>query len=333
MTPSIEQFIKRNQKRNAKLYDSTCIEGQDYIVCPVSKERLSMIKSNYITQVLNMSVDAYDQLYPGVRGVSLKRKLNIKTGLKQIDTVTGLTKYEVGQVKARQILSTVDSTGMSGYDRKGQKTKATHMANIDELGRNGYRRQADARLTTVLDNGLTVEQNAHIKQRATMLKTFSTGTGGASKVSKRVLQPIIEYLESINIDFLFDNREYVIKDCESGNYYFFDLTIIPFGITIEYQSNAWHADPRWPTEKWNAWTPPRGEKKLANDVLAYDYAKAKALYENRNILTYYVWEDSATADVQEILCLLKTLNTKYSPPTGGKTLTELEQLDLNRLEQ
>lgn len=138
MTPSIEQFIKRNQKRNAKLYDPLCIEGQDYIVCPVSKERLSMIKSNYITQVLNMSVDAYDQLYPGVRGVSLKRKLNIKTGLKQIDTVTGLTKYEVGQVKARQILSTVDSTGMSGYDKKGQKTKATHMANIDELGRNGY---------------------------------------------------------------------------------------------------------------------------------------------------------------------------------------------------
>lgn len=329
MKTNLELFIHRNKKRNAKLYDPSAVENYDYVVCPASKERLSMIKSTYITNILGMTVAEYDRLYPGVRRVTPKRKLNIKAGLHEIDATTGLTKYKVGQAKAKQSLLAVDSNGLSGYDRKGQKTRATHMANVDALGRNGYRRQADARLSTVLENGLTVEQNAHIKQRNTMLVTYSTGTGGASKVSKRVLAPIIEYLQSNNIEFLFDKKEYAIKDPDSGNYYFFDLTILPFNLTIEYQSNAWHANPQWSDEKWNSWSPPKGEKKTAKSVLEYDYKKAKALYKNRNIRTYYVWEDSADADVQELLCLLKTLNMRYSPLMGGKILTELEQLELN----
>lgn len=138
MTGKIEQFKKRNQKRNAHLYQTDRIEGVDYIVCPVSHERLSMIKSSYIERVLIMTVDQYDALYPGIRGVSEARKKNIKTGLHQVDPVTGKTKYEIGQEKARKILSEVDENGVSGYKRKGEKTRKTHMNKIDEFGRNGY---------------------------------------------------------------------------------------------------------------------------------------------------------------------------------------------------
>jgi hypothetical protein len=142
MKSKLEQFIKRNKKRNAHLYHSGMTEGYDYIICPASSERLSMIKSSYIEKVLEMTVIEYDLLYPGVRGACRKRTENIKLGLTAIDPVTGLTKYEVGQVKARAILSQVDADGMSGYDRKGIATRATHMSNVDEFGRNGYSRLA-----------------------------------------------------------------------------------------------------------------------------------------------------------------------------------------------
>lgn len=134
----IQQFIGRNRKRNSHLYDDNLINGIDYIVCPVTQARLSMIKTSYITKVLGMTVDEYDQLYPGVRGVSPARKENIKQGVQRIDPTTGLTNYEHGQIKARETLKQVDNSGMSGYAKKGKATRATHMANIDEHGRNGY---------------------------------------------------------------------------------------------------------------------------------------------------------------------------------------------------
>lgn len=138
MNKKMEQFKKRNRKRNSHLYQADKIEGIDYIVCPVSQERVSMIKSSYIKQVLSMTVEEYDALYPGIRGVSEARKRNIKKGLHQVDTITGKTKYEISQEKARKVLSEADENGVSGYKRKGEKTRATHMKNIDEFGRNGY---------------------------------------------------------------------------------------------------------------------------------------------------------------------------------------------------
>lgn len=138
MHKKLEQFKKRNRKRNAHLYLDETVEGTDYIVCPVSEERLSMIKSSYIERVLEMSVEEYDKLYPGARTVSESRKRNIKTGLHKIDPVSGKTWYQISQEKARKQLSEVDENGISGYKRKGQKTRATHMSNIDEYGRNGY---------------------------------------------------------------------------------------------------------------------------------------------------------------------------------------------------
>jgi hypothetical protein len=138
VTKKLEQFKKRNKKRNAHLYQSNKVEGTDYIVCPVSKERLSMIKTSYIERVLEMSVEEYDQLYPGMRGVSEARRKNIRKALHEIDPDTGKTKYQISQEKAKKILSEIDENGLTGYQRKGQKTRATHMSKIDEFGRNGY---------------------------------------------------------------------------------------------------------------------------------------------------------------------------------------------------
>jgi hypothetical protein len=138
MNKKLEKFIKRNQKRNSHLYESGTIEGYDYIVCPISQARLSMIKNNYVTNILGMSLDEY----PEINRICEKRKENIKSGLQKIDSVTGMTNYEKGQIKARMILSQTDENGVSGYKKKGQKTRSTHMSKIDELGRNGYARIA-----------------------------------------------------------------------------------------------------------------------------------------------------------------------------------------------
>ena len=68
----------------------------------------------------------------------IEESKRISAGLKQIDAETGLTKYEISTEKTKSILSQVDANGLSGYARKGQATRATHMANVDEFGRNGY---------------------------------------------------------------------------------------------------------------------------------------------------------------------------------------------------
>ena len=138
MNKKLVKFIERNRKRNSNLYGPEMLEGYDYVVCPISQERLSMIKNNYITNVLGMSLDEY----PTMNRICEKRKQNIKSGLQKIDPITGMTNYEKGQVKARKILSQTDNNGISGYKKKGQKTRSTHMNKIDKLGRNGYARIA-----------------------------------------------------------------------------------------------------------------------------------------------------------------------------------------------
>lgn len=158
MKYKLDEFIKRNRKRNSHLYESGLIEGEDFVVCPVSKQRLSMIKSSYIEQILGMTVDEYDKLYPGCRRVSQRRRQNIQKGLQLIDESTGLTKHRLACVKSAQTLNKVNKSGKSGYKRKGEKTRATHLANIDTLGRNGYSRIATKAILkgnkTKAENGL-----------------------------------------------------------------------------------------------------------------------------------------------------------------------------------
>jgi hypothetical protein len=286
------------------------IEGVDYLICPESNARLLIIRGDYITQVLGLTVEEYTVKYPNVSRRCQAHSNNIKSGLHSIDSSTGLTKYKIGQIKARAKLKEIDETGKSGYKRKGEKTRQTHLSRIDEFGRHGYQRQVLHRLTTILDNGLTVEQNAHIKQKEKLIKNKKSGTGGASEISKKILSPIVQFLVDNEIKFYFDKNEYGLKDPTDKNFYFWDLVIPQWSMAIEYQSRAWHANPVLSETNWNNWKTPRGQIKTAQQVLEYDYKKARSLFKNRKIMTYYVWEASQNKDVEDILCLLKTLNMK-----------------------
>ncbi|CAB4129568.1 hypothetical protein UFOVP116_42 [uncultured Caudovirales phage] len=307
----IEEFIKRNRKRNAHLYQDGTVENIDYVVCPVTGERRSMITEPYVSKILGLTMEQFKTQYPTALLMTPSHIENVKSGLKEIDAATGLTKHELAKQKSMVTLSTVDpETGLCGYDRLGQKTRATHMSKVDEFGRNGYQRQAHGRVTTVMENGLTVEQNAHIKQHQTMIERGVSGSGGASKISKEVLAPIIELLSQNNIKYHFDMREYGIYDPDSMRYYFWDLTVPVFNLAAEYQSHAWHADPRMTAEEWDKWQVPKGKPRTATEMLEYDYTKARALFKHRGIVTYYVWERTREDDVKDILCLLKTLIMK-----------------------
>lgn len=162
MNTKIEEFIRRSKYRNSHLYDDTLEEGYDYVICPVSNARMSMIKSSYIERILGMTVKEYDAKYPGVKKIAQKRKANISAGLKQIDPNTGKTKYELSQDKARAKLESIGPDGLTGYERKGLQTRATHMANIDEMGRNGYSRLATKAILkgnkTKADRGLITSE-------------------------------------------------------------------------------------------------------------------------------------------------------------------------------
>lgn len=196
MNTKIEEFVRRSQYRNPHLYKDSAEEGYDYVVCPVSMARMSMIKSSYIERILGMSVEEYDSKYPSIRKIAQKRKVNISDGLQQIDPATGKTKYELSQEKARVKLSAVDSTGMSGYKKKGQKTKETHLSRVDEFGRNGYSRiatkailvgnktKADRGIITSIENRNTFGRYKTLvwyltnKHRSAITSGYITGLAG-----------------------------------------------------------------------------------------------------------------------------------------------------------
>lgn len=308
MQTKLQLFLKRNKIRNPHLYSETAKEGYDYVVCPLCNARMSMIKKTHIIACHGMTFDAFDKLYPEKQKSSSRRKENIKQALKQIDEGTGLTTHQKGILQAKITLSTPDENGETGYQKLGQKTKATHLAKIDNNGMNGYQRQAYNRVTTVLENGLTVEENAHIKQQKTLLSKNISRVVGASKLSKRVLAPIIELLEEHTIPFYFDKNEYMIYF--EGKRYFYDLTIPTINMVIEYQSSTWHADPSMELHEWENWKPPKGIMRSPSEVLAYDYHKAKIAYVTRGFVTHYVWQKSQEFDIGELLCFIKTQITK-----------------------
>lgn len=316
-----QKAIKRFKDRNPQIYTDTAVEGVDYIVCPVTNARMIMMKSTHITKTLGMTVEEFDALYPNFVKGSTSRIMNLTNAANKVDPITGLTVAQTTKIKAELTLSTPDENGVTGYQKLGQKTKATHLSKVDENGRNGYQRQAHGRVTTVLENGLTVEENAHIKRQETLNTTMVNGCGRASKVSKKWLKPIVDYLNDNEIPYYFDTHEFGINDSVSKNRYSFDLTIKKYNIAIEYQSNAYHSNPAWDDEKWNTWKPCFSEKS-AEEVLAYDYNKARALYRMHQVPTYYVWEDTAKEDAEGILCLLKTVHTKYLLQLAGEISTE-----------
>jgi hypothetical protein len=304
-----EAHVRRHMKVNPELYLPTAQVDIDYVECPHTRTRMLSITSAYVTKVLDMTVAEYDALYPGARKSSSRLKQSISRGVQAIDATTGKTKYQKGQEKARQTLSKIDpTTGMTGYKAKGAKTRAGHMANIDEHGRNGFQQQAHQRVTTLCDNGLTVEQNAHIRRLET-LRTQEKSNTRASMASRKAFVPLLEFLENNDIRYCFDTNEYAVMSPDK-QYYFYDLTVPSLKVAFEYQSNAYHAYPWMNDEEWRTWLPVRGNRRTPEEVHEYDVKKARVLFEERGYVTFHVWENTVENDVTEALCLLKTLYTK-----------------------
>ena len=142
MKDKIKLFIRRNEKRNKHLWESDKIMNYDYIICPVTQTRLSMIKSNYIENTLCMSIEEFDKKFPNQQKMCLKRIENIKRGLKSIDRLTGLTKHQLSIIKARKTLTTKDINGFTGDNKRAIKTRKSNFNNIVN-GKNGYQRTAE----------------------------------------------------------------------------------------------------------------------------------------------------------------------------------------------
>jgi len=77
----------------------------------------------------------------------------------------------------------------------------------------------------------------------------------------------LQLLEQRDIKHYFGTDEYGVLEPTTVKYYFFDLVIPELKIAIEYQSNAWHADPSLEDAQWNNWSPVKGPKRDVAEVL------------------------------------------------------------------
>jgi hypothetical protein len=307
-----EKFKKRNMKRNKDLYESDAIENKDYVQCPVSGARMRFIRRDYIENILAMEYEDYLEQYPNQKMICDSRVETIKKGLHQKDPETGLTYHELSSLKASQSLQTIDTeTGLNGYQKKGIKTRNTHISKVDEFGRNGYQRQAIYRTTTLMEDGRTREQHSHEKR----IETISKRDGymkkySASKISKKVLSPVIDLLNSLNVKYYFDENEYVVRDHEKKRMYLYDLVCPDLKLVVEYQSSVFHPWPKMTEEEWKNWKSLYSNLS-ADDVKEYEDRKAAIMEQTHGMAVRYVWEKTAKSDVEEILCFLKTQIMKF----------------------
>jgi hypothetical protein len=128
----------------------------------------------------------------------------------------------------------------------------------------------------------------------------------ASKVSRKVLQPIIDHLLTIGEKFYFDETEYGLRNVHG--HFFYDLVVPRMTLCVEYQSACYHPNPFWSQDKWNSWSNIFDASIQAIDKLEYDLNKAKHLWTDRGFRTWFVWEDTCLQDVEVIMHYLETTN-------------------------
>lgn len=303
----IHEFIRINKLRNANLYElSEDEQNSKFIVCPVTDERVVMIKSTYITSVLGMTVEDFTSRFPDTPRECSSRSENIKKGVNEIDQSTGKSKHQLSVEKSVVSRNTVGDDGLTVNQRKGAKTRETHMNDVDENGLNGYQRLAKRRNETVLENGLTIQQNALVKKKQTTIALGkSLNISKASNRSKKVLAPIIEYLENENIKYYFDATEYAVS--RGTVTYCYDLVAPSINMCVEYQSKEFHPSIHLTNDEWMAWRSPFDQNTTADTKIAYDFKKAKTLYIERGIPTWFVWEHTQDDDVDTIMIYLRSL--------------------------
>lgn len=212
MENKLNIFLKRNKRRNKHLWDNDKIEGIDYVICPVTGTRLSMIKKNYIENTLNIKYDDFLLKYPNVNLICSKRKENISKSLLKIDENTGKTRATLIAAKAKETLSKIDpKTGLTKNMLRINKTKISNKKNIIN-GRNGYERTIHCRKNTILENGLTLEQNLHLKGINTMVDR-----GQISKYRNSGIEYVYRYLvRSLSWPMVYKLRR---KNCHVDHIY------------------------------------------------------------------------------------------------------------------
>lgn len=139
-------YKKKHIENHKDLYDlDESLNGIDYIFEPVLEIRSPMVKKNYIEKVLRMDVKEYDKLYPGVRG-RCQSSIEKIIVIQNTPDENGITPHQKSVDNTKIKLSEIGDDGLTGYERKGIKTKNTHMSNLDENGQNGYHRIAGKRI-------------------------------------------------------------------------------------------------------------------------------------------------------------------------------------------
>ncbi len=298
MNKKIKEFIRRNRKRNSHLYNDDLICGKDYVVCPESGERLSMIKRNYVENVLKMEWEHYIEKHKNIKLICDVRIINIKQGLTRIDVETGYSKHKLSSEKSKITRLKVDDNGLTPNDIIGIKTKQAHMAKIDANGHNGYKRIANNRNSTICDNGLSVQQNGLIKRAKTRISSGNTNNYGASKLSKKILRPLLQFLDNNNIRYFFDHNEFGLM--YKNSYFLYDLVIPDFKLAVEFQGAKFHPGPELSKEELKDWVQ-MFSRKTAVEIIDRDQLKADALYEKRGFVTFYVYEKCHNIDLQRII--------------------------------
>jgi len=119
----------------------------------------------------------------------------------------------------------------------------------------------------------------------------------------RILRPIIDLCQNIGVDCYYgaDNSHEWVLRCEK-NAGLYDLTIPLFGIIVEFNGEAWHPNPTWDKNKWDAWKHPHTKETADERRLKDDLKIQTAVNDGWDI--YVIWESSP--DITQIFEKIKT---------------------------
>lgn len=153
MSKKLEDFIKRNRKRNAHLYDIGMIEGLDYVLCPVSNERMVMITTQYIQNVLQISVGDFLEKFPNVQRTASARATRIATAMQETDE-NGQTVRDARAERIKKTKMCIGDDGVSIAQRAAKKASVTRST----VTENGYTNAQNAAFTAIINGNITKQK-------------------------------------------------------------------------------------------------------------------------------------------------------------------------------
>jgi 5-methylcytosine-specific restriction endonuclease McrA len=128
----IDKFIKRNKRRNKHLYDfDESMVDDKFVVCPVTNERLSMIKKNYIEKILNIKYEDFLTAFPSIKLICNDRIKNIKNGINEV--VNGITKHQTGIINSRRMIKNIYSDDKKEYMKQWRLSSVSYELYKDRL--------------------------------------------------------------------------------------------------------------------------------------------------------------------------------------------------------